>query len=111
MDDRLAKLYRAYILWLEDSQLHEVFVNTDELPLQYLKDLLKCAIANTDYQNFTDHYINLKRIQIEVSKIYNLWLELHSTAFSTDSFIDKNEEFSQFEGNFDFKQNIKIVEN
>ncbi|CAG2118553.1 unnamed protein product, partial [Medioppia subpectinata] len=25
-DDELTKLYRAYILWLEDSQLHEVFV-------------------------------------------------------------------------------------
>ena len=99
MDDRLAKLYRAYILWLEDSQLHDVFVNTDELPVQYLKDLLKCAIANTDYHNFADNYINLNRIQIEVSKIYNLWTELHSTALFTEIAFDLNgQQLSKIEG-------------
>ena len=100
-DDRLAKLYRAYILWLEDSQLHEVFVNTDELPPQYLRELLKCAIANTEYHIFADNYINSNRIQIEVSKIYNLWIELHSTALLTDNVCEQIQEVYKFEGKLD----------
>lgn len=98
MDERLAKLYRAYILWLEDSQLHEVFVNTDELPPQYLKDLLKCAIANIDYNHFSEDYINFKRIQTEVLDIYNFWEELHSNDIMLDKSYEERDDVYRFEG-------------
>ncbi|CAG2110406.1 unnamed protein product, partial [Medioppia subpectinata] len=96
-DDELTKLYRAYILWLEDSQLHEVFVNTDELPPQYLKDLLKYAISNTECPNFYDKYIDIKRIQMETSKIYEFWFELHSTSLASNFVYENDDKISKID--------------
>lgn len=101
LDDRLAKLYRAYILWLEDSQLHDVFVNIEELPPQFLKELLKSAIANIDYQDFTDQYINLKHIQTEVSDIYSTWRDLRSNPMFVENDINFDESIPEFDGESD----------
>ena len=100
LDDRLAKLYRAYILWLEDSQLHDVFINTEELPPQFLKELLKCAIANIDYDNFSVNYINLKQIQSEVSDVLDLWYELHLNPYFMDNELESDESVAKLDGEF-----------
>lgn len=100
LDDRLAKLYRAYILWLEDSQLHDVFINTEELPPQFLKELLKCAIANTDYENFSVNYINLKHIQSDVSDLLDLWYELHSNPYLMDNELESDESVVKIDGEY-----------
>jgi hypothetical protein len=97
--DQLTKLYRAYVLWLEDSQLHEVFINVDELPPQYLKNLLKCAIANTSFNEFQTDYIDIKHIEIEASNCYNLWLDLRSTSLISNTFCVTDENALLFEGN------------
>ncbi|XP_054160272.1 ectopic P granules protein 5 homolog [Oppia nitens] len=88
IDDNLTKLYRAYISWLEDSQLHEVFVNINELPPQYLKDILKCAISNTEFISFRHKYFSIKVIETSISEISNLWTQIHSTFNKFDVFVE-----------------------
>lgn len=77
LHDGLTKLYRAYVTWLDDSHLHEVYVNLEELPSYYMIELLKSVMSNASERESLSHFLDLKQIEIDLLVFKKIWNELH----------------------------------
>lgn len=84
----LAKLYRAYRLWLDDSSLQDAYVDIDKLGHDYLVSLLK-AVMESSVEDSCIQYIDIQSIDVQNRNLGQIWAATTrlGTEYMTRSFI------------------------
>lgn len=77
-NDELTKLYRAYLIWFEDPQLHDAFIDIEHLPRQYLGNLLKSVITDQNRQSWS-HYVDFGDIKSQTKQLLMSWSDVRLT--------------------------------
>ncbi|RWS25873.1 ectopic P granules protein 5-like protein, partial [Leptotrombidium deliense] len=67
----MTRLYRALLSWLEDTHLHDAFVDIERLPAQYCGELLKSVMDNSD--SLMKNYINEMSLENEITTYFDAW--------------------------------------
>jgi hypothetical protein len=69
------KLYRAFTLWLEESHLHDAYVDFSQLPPHFCTDILKAAMEGASeavVMNYVDNTSSFEREE----HLLQVWLEI-----------------------------------
>lgn len=67
----LAKLYRAYRRWLQDTSLQDAYVDIDRVGEDYLSHLLKAVLESTEGGCF--QYIDIQSIETQNRNLIQVW--------------------------------------
>lgn len=67
----LAKLYRAYRRWLQDTSLQDAYLDIDRLGEEYLVHLLKAVMESTEGACF--QYIDVQSIETQNKNLTQVW--------------------------------------
>ena len=83
------KLYRAFGLWLEESNLHDPYVDVKSLPKQFNVQLLMVAMDGTNDPHIMDIYVDSNVIFERENFFKHLWLQVKEFNANTFKTISK----------------------
>ncbi|KAG9509720.1 Ectopic P granules protein 5-like protein, partial [Fragariocoptes setiger] len=72
---QLAKLYKAFMLWLQDKTLQDAYVDLEHLGPNYLVPLLKSIMASSDSAWLP--YVDLQKIQDKNTSMSASWSQIN----------------------------------
>ncbi|KAI1290210.1 Ectopic P granules protein 5 -like protein [Halotydeus destructor] len=90
------KLYRSYLQWMEDDQLHEPYVDIVRLPPQYDVELLKTVLESTSEREVSK-YVSKSKLEERQECYTKLWSEIVELDSSSQPLVSEEDEIEECE--------------